>query len=144
MVGKVVIRAILHNLGKGLEIKARDAAKSGENINPYAPNFLSEVAPGYLQSAGYSDDLIGEIAKSGQESGHNSLPRFLQTKKSGSSFNVGVKDLSEWDDEGIIEAIVHLADDITHSSTPNKDSNLAETRITTIEKRMVGFDKKYP
>ena len=130
---EVTSGAIEHNLAKGIEVAAKVANRAGVNVNPYASDFLSsQTTHGALSAAGYSDDLIGQIAQSGVNTGHVSLASFLKLDASG-------KLILNADAQNIIDLkrmIIHLADDMVCSPKPTKEYPEPKTFISTLAGRM--------
>lgn len=131
----IIRRALVHDATKRFEVMRKKALKQGLIEDVYSTRAYETIRP-ILEQQGVSSDVIQYMANAGAETGHNSLKDFIEIKD-------GVPVLKT--EDNLAEMIVHLADDMTHTSFA-KPGEVAQTQYLTIEERMVAsdFPNRYP
>lgn len=132
----VIERALIHDITKPYEIMRRDAKKAGLAEEAYTVSAYQKLYP-LLVEIGISEPLAKYLTEAGTETGHNSLKNFIVLDGSAICGLVAGR---------IAEKIVHLADDMTFSSTPRHAGDVTTTMFLTPWERMLasGFIEKYP
>ncbi len=129
-------RALVHDLTKPYEIMRRDAKRAGLAEDVYTVSAYQQLRP-LLVQIGVSEQLAQYLTEAGTETGHNSLKSLIVLDDSRIGSLVAGK---------VAEKVVHLADDMTFTSTPKRADDVAVTMFLTPWERMLasGFIEKYP
>lgn len=131
----VVGRALVHDLNKPYEIMRRDAQKGGSPEDIYSVSAYQALIP-HLQSSGASPELVEYMKHAGSETGHTSLAQFL---------SVGPDGIQGLIPDSLVLKIVHLADDITFTSSPPEGVPSVTSFLTPWERMLAShFIEKYP
>ncbi len=131
----VIERALVHDLNKPYEIIRRKAKGMDVPEEVYSASAYDKLEP-LLLELGVSEEMVSYLVHAGKETGHNSLKDFLALGEG------GVTGITR---DMIAEKIVHLADDMTFTSTPQKEGQEPVTAFLTPKDRMYasGFIEKY-
>ncbi len=131
---QTVSRALVHDAGKRFEIMRKKAVKARKADDAYSPKAYETIRP-ILEKAGVTDDVIGYMARAGQETGHNSMANFI-------SVHNGQPTLIT---DSLPDMIVHLADDMTFTPIVGAGET-TQTSFVTVEERMKlsDFPNRYP
>ncbi|MCB0334261.1 MAG: hypothetical protein KDD55_12220 [Bdellovibrionales bacterium] len=131
----VIERALVHDLNKPYEIMRRKAMGPDVPKEVYSESAYEKLEP-LLLEMGISEEMVAYLVTAGKETGHNSLKDFIALGEGGVTGIV----------EGrIAEKVVHLADDMTFTSTPTKEGQEPVTAFLTPKERIYasGFIEKY-
>lgn len=104
--GKIVERALVHDIGKPLEIMRRKAVEQGIIDEAYSRSAYLAVREKVAKEADVTPELADYIAHAGEETGHISFPDFIELREG---------QLRLKTENNMAEMIVHLADDMTYS-----------------------------
>lgn len=128
----VTSRALVHDLTKPYEIMRRSAKELGD---VYSVTAYDKLRP-LLIDIGVAEEMAEYLMVAGRETGHNSLKDFIVCGPNGFDRLVPGK---------LAEKVVHLADDMTFTSTP-KGYDKPITAFLTCWERMLAsqFLEKYP
>ncbi|MBX9809907.1 HD domain-containing protein, partial [Candidatus Gracilibacteria bacterium] len=129
---EIIKSAILHDGDKRLEVMRKKAKKSGNEVDVYGEEGYKTIES-IFSDAGVDSGILTSIQTMGGMTGHNSLKKFLIMKD---------KKLQLNPERTISEMIVHIADDMTHSSF-GIDGEM--TQYVSFEKRaaLSKFSEKY-
>jgi len=113
----------------------RNAKRQGLEEEVYTVSAYEKLKP-HLLKLGISEEIADYLVQAGSETGHNSLKDFITVDESGVVRLVEGK---------TAEKIVHLADDMTFTSTPLREEESPVTLFLTPWERMLAsrFIEKY-
>jgi hypothetical protein len=116
------------------DVKAQFTQQAGSLFDVYSPKAYEAIID--LVDADLDPEFVAYLQRSGRETGHNSLPQFVQLDDVGKPVLIT---------NNLPDMIVHLADDMTFTSIV-KAGERAETHFLTIEERMAAsnFPERYP
>jgi len=132
----IVARALVHDATKGFEIMRNNAVRTGVVDDAYSPKAYETIRP-LLEEKGIASDIVEYMVNAGSETGHISLASFVViNSKSQPTLRI---------ERNLSEMIVHLADDMTHS-TIAKAGEPSETYYLTASEKMEAsdFPNRYP
>ncbi len=127
-------RALVHDANKRLEVMRRNAVKEGVENEAYTPRAYETIRP-ILISQGVDPELVEYMVKAGEETGHLSIGGFLRLEDGIPSLKPG----------RLVDKIVHLADDMTSTSIPEKGERPLTVYLTPWERMVASeFPRRYP
>lgn len=129
---EIIQSAILHDGDKRLEVMRKKAKKSWIEVDVYGEEWYRTIES-IFSNAGVDSNIFVSIQAMGWMTGHNSLKKFIIIKDG---------KLQLHPERTISEMIVHIADDMTHSSYWS-DGEM--TQYVSFEKRaeLSKFSEKY-
>ncbi|MCI5064412.1 hypothetical protein MRY87_01660 [bacterium] len=132
----IVERALVHDITKPYEIMRRNAKNAGLVTEVYSTSAYQQLQP-LLEQIGISSELAEYLVDAGSETGHNSLKDFLAVEDGAVTGLISGH---------LPEKIVHLADDMTYTSTPMFRGEKVVTVFLPPWERMLAarFMEKYP
>lgn len=119
---KIIRAALLHDADKRLEVMRKNAQKAWVKIDVYGEEWYKTIEF-IFSDKGLDPNILSTIQSMGGMTGHNSLKKFLIVKNGGIQPNP---------ERNIAEMIVHIADDMTHSSLGSTEES---TQYVSLEKR---------
>lgn len=132
--GLVTSRALVHDANKRIEIMRRNAVREGAIDDAYSPRAYETIKP-VLQAQGIDQELVDYMAGSGKETGHLSIRDFLILSDGRPSLIP----------DRFLEKIIHLADDMTSTSTPLPGERPLTVYLTPWERMVASdFPNRYP
>lgn len=132
----IIIHSLIHDVNKVFEIFRKKAKETGQPIEVHDRAAYESVYDILCEKYPYHP-LFEYLKFAGEETGHNSLPEFVELNENNEP--ILKKNLT------FEEKIVHLADDLTASPSQEKTIN-DETKFVTFAERMDlgNFSQKYP
>lgn len=129
---EIINSAILHDGDKRIEVMRKKAKKAWVEIDVYGEEWYKTIKTIFSDS-GINPETFSTIQSMGGMTGHNSLKKFLVMKDGKLQLNP---------ERSLAEMIVHIADDMTHSSS-GEDGEV--TQYVSFEKRaeLSKFSEKY-
>ena len=133
---RIIERALVHDLNKPYEIMRRKFMGGDATEQIYTPTAYEKLRP-LLFETGVSHDTASYLMAAGQETGHNSLKDFIALGEGGIVGTIPGR---------LAEKVVHLADNMTFTSTPRAAHQKPVTAFLTPKDRIFasGFIEKYP
>lgn len=130
----IVRRALVHDATKGFEVMRKKAVKSGLIADAYSPRAYDAIRS-ILEKQGESGETVDYMQRAGRETGHNSLPDFIELEG----------DQPRLIADNLPDMIIHLADDMTFTPLATADES-TQTSFVTITERMElsDFPQRYP
>jgi hypothetical protein len=136
-VDKIVKRALVHDATKRFEIMRKIALKADAIEDAYSPTAYETIKP-LFEKQGVAPDIIDYMADAGKETGHNSLPDFVEIKNEKPVLKTS---------NTLSDMIVHLADNMTYTPIVTEGEK-AHTEYVTFEERIdadhADFPNRYP
>lgn len=127
-------RALVHDSNKRIEIMRRNAVREGVIDDAYSPKAYDTIRL-VLQSQRIDQELVAYIAGAGKETGYLSIRDFLILSEGRPSLIP----------DRFLEKIIHLADDMTSTSTPLPGERPLTVYLTPWERMVASdFPNRYP
>lgn len=129
---EIIKSAILHDGDKRIEVMRKKAKKAWVEIDVYGEEWYKTIET-IFSDKGLDSGVFSMIQSMGGMTGHNSLKKFLIMKDGKIQLNP---------ERTLTEMIVHIADDMTHSSSGEDGET---TQYVSFEKRaeLSKFAEKY-
>lgn len=133
-VDQLAVRGLVHDANKRIEIFRRKAVKAGVIEDAYSPKAYETIRP-ILQAQGIDQESIEYMAQAGSETSHLSLKDFLILDDGMPTLTPGK----------LIDKLIHLADDMTHTSIPAEGERPLTIYLTPWERMVASdFPTRYP
>lgn len=131
----IVSRALVHDSTKRFEIMRKKAVKTGLIDDAYSAKAYDTIRP-MLEEKGVAKDIIDYMANAGSETGHLSFINFVYLHNGNPALKT---------EDNLVEMIVHLADDMTHTPITSAGETSNTYFLTTPERMEASnFPERYP